>query len=163
MPDPDLASTFKQGMNNYFSATVELFSKKKDAMYSVLLGGITYEYFQNGTLTSDAELPFTNQVTAIKLYKKNKYKQYIMSAQYPTIASTTTNPGNTLLFGTNARFIPIEGISKFRNKVIKLDALKKKQVIGYIVGGIASTVPNTSTISDSTASPYIFEVILEKN
>ena len=162
MPNPNLASTFKQGMNNYFSATVELFSKKEEEMYSVLLGGITYQYFQNGALISDSELPFTNQVTTIKLYKNNKYKQYIMDAQYPTILSTTTNPGNTLLFGANARFIPVEGIKKFSNKVIKLDALKKKQVIGYIVGGIASTVPNTSTIADSIASPYIFEVILEK-
>jgi len=33
-------------------------------------------------------------------------------------------------------------------------------VIGYLVGVIMSTLPNTNTFTDSTASPYIFTVKL---
>jgi hypothetical protein len=33
-------------------------------------------------------------------------------------------------------------------------------VVGFIVGGIQSTLPNTTAESDSAASPYIFTVTL---
>ena len=33
-------------------------------------------------------------------------------------------------------------------------------MIGYIVGGIMSTLPNTNVRSDTAASPYIFKVTL---
>lgn len=84
-----------------------------------------------------------------------------MDNEYPVIPSTGSNPGNRLLFGTEAVFIPHDDIALYVNNVIQLDALPKAPtVIGYIVGGIMSTLPNTNTSADSTASPYIFKVIL---
>jgi hypothetical protein len=161
MADPNLSTTFKQGMNNYTSATVGLFSKKTGDMFITILGGITFEFFQNGILMNDSEFPFTNEVTTVKRSKDGSYKQYLMNAQYPFITSTQSNPGNQLLFGAGAFFMPASHLPTYRNGVIKLDSVRKKKFLaGYIVGGIQSTLPNTNVISDSTASPYIFKVIV---
>ena len=159
MADPSLESTFKQGMNNYVSAHVELLSKNGE-MYSILFGGITFGFFQNGQFMTDSGIPFTNQVTAIKRSKNGQYQQFLLPNQYPTIVSTESNPGNTLLFGAGAKFIIAPDVPVFSNGVLNLAKIKKRTVIGYIIGGIQSTVPNTSTISDSAASPHIFKVTL---
>jgi hypothetical protein len=161
MANSAASSTFKQSMNNYACATCGLYSEKKEEMYLLLLGGITFGYFSDGEFVTDSEIPFTNQVTALKVDKSGHYKQYFMT-EYPTIASTGSNPGNTLLFGAGAYFIPKSSVDLYSNKVMKFDRLKKSQTVGYIVGGIASTLPNTNTRADSTASSYIFEVRLER-
>lgn len=160
MPNPNEVTTFKQGMNNYVCPTVGLYSRKTKDMYTVFFGGMTFGFFQNGSFQTDPEIPFTNEVTTIKLDRYNVFSQYIMADQYPTIVSTFSNPGNTLLFGAGADFIPANHLPTYPNGVVKFDKLKKPTVIGYIVGGIQSTVPNTSTNSDSAASPYIFQVVL---
>jgi hypothetical protein len=163
MRDPSLEDTFKQGMNNYASATVGLFSKKTKLSYTVLLGAISFGFFQNGTFLTDSEFPFINQVTTVQIDSCKNCKQYLMNTEYPVILSTGSNPGNQLLFGAGAKFIPANNVPFYKNSVIKFDGLKrKKQLIGYIVGGIASTLPNTNNRSDSTASWYIFKVYIQR-
>lgn len=162
MPDPANPKTFKQGMNNYVCPTVGLFSKKHSDMYVVFFGGISFGFFQNGTFQTDPEIPFINQITTVKMNSQGFFKQYLMDAEYPVILSTQSNPGNQLLFGAGAAFIPARDMPMYDNAVLKLDKLGKDPiVIGYIVGGIQSTLPNTNVITDSAASPYVFRVILE--
>lgn len=163
MANPSFADTFKQGMNHYVSATVSLFSARHSSQYAILLGGISYGFYQGGTFQTDPEIPFINQVTTIKIDNKKNCTQYLMNAEYPTIISTGVNPGNPFLFGAGSVFIPATNIKQYGNGVLKFDTLKKKKVlIGYIVGGIASTLPNTNTKADSTASAYIFKVYLQR-
>lgn len=159
MPNPNLPTTFKQAMNQYTSAAASLYSRKYASMFHIIFGGLSYGYYSNGVFTTDAEIPFINQVTTIKVDKNNNFTQYLMNSQYPVIPSTGSNPGNTLLFGAGAYFIN-ENIQAYPNNVISLDGIRKPTVIGYIVGGIQSTVPNTSSQSDSAASPYVFKVTL---
>ena len=151
---------FKQGVNNYNCASTCLYSKKHKETYYILFGGLTYQFFTNGQLNTDPELPFTNQCVTIK-HKNNKFKQYLMDNEYPVILSTTQNVGNFLLFGTSASFIPLK---HYKDDVIDYDILrssKKKQLIGYIIGGIASTLPNTNQSSDSWASTLVFNVYVK--
>lgn len=164
MADPSLSTTFKQGMNNYSSATVGLFSKKTGDMYTLLLGGETVEYFEQGILVQDNEVPFTNQITTVRIDRNGNYSQHIMSAEFPLIRSTMSNPGNPLLFGATADFFPLEDLPQYPNEVFELDKLLGPEpiLLGYMVGGIQSTLLNTNIITDSSASPYIFKVILEK-
>lgn len=163
MADPNDVDTFKQGMNNYVSASASLYSPLTEDNYTVLLGGITYEYFNGSTFEKDDEFPFTSQVTTVKRDREGVYTQYLMDGQYPVILSTGSNPGNELLFGAGAFFIKAPGLPLYPNKVINFDKITSPVVIGYIVGGIMSTLPNTNSQSDSTASPYIFQVILSPN
>lgn len=155
--DPE---AFKQGMNNYNSANFGLYSVKEEKMYITLAGGISYGYFDEGVFATDAAFPFINQLTTITVDKGWEFKQYFLNKEFPVIASTGTNPGNRLLFGAEATFFPAGGIPRFSNGVIQLDKLSKEEPItlGYITAGIMSTLPNTNSPSDSTASPYIFKV-----
>lgn len=159
MADPTLPSTFKQGMNNYVVAALGLFSKKTSDMYTIFMGGISYGYFEGGVFKTDPEFPFINQVTTVRIDKHGDYKQYLMTAEYPVILSTQSNPGNPLLFGAGAQFVIAEEVPMYSNEVLKLDHLRcHSKVVGYIVGGIQSTLPNTNVPSDSSASAYIFKV-----
>jgi hypothetical protein len=158
MPDPDFPLTFKQGMNNYNCAYIGLFSEKGQNMYSVFLGGISFGFFADGVFQTSSRIPFINQITTVNFDRFGFFTQYLMDAQYPVILSTQSNPGNQLLFGANAIFIPAEGINVYENDILNFDSLEGETFIGYIVGGIQSTMPNTNTQSDSAASPYIFKV-----
>jgi hypothetical protein len=158
MPNPHHRDTFKQGMNNYASATAGLFSKKSEKMHVLILGGLSFETYSGGVFSTDAEIPFTNNITNISIDEHNQLNQSLMDAEYPVIPSTSVNPGNPLLFGAGAAFIPNPKIPTFNNNIIRLDDLKEKTLLGYVVGGIASTVPNTSFMTDTSASSYIFQV-----
>jgi hypothetical protein len=94
--------------------------------------------------------------------KNGNFAQFIMDGEYPVINSTTVNPGNPLLFGAGAYFIP-ENVPIYPNGILNLDNIQKPTVIGYIVGGIASTLANTNTLADSFGSPYVFKVTLTPN
>lgn len=166
MVNPHLPSTFKQGMNNYDCATFGLFSKETGEMYIVLLGGISFGFFEkteNGLkFKTDEEIPFINQTTAIRINKHGKYTQHFMRhAGFPLIRSKTVNPGNPLLFGAEAEAILLDNIPRYSNDVIKLDSIKKRTLIGYVVGGIKSTVPNTTSKIDTSPSKHLFRIILE--
>jgi len=159
MADPE--EGFKQGMNNYISATTTLYSKEREENYILLLGGMTFGYFENGVFLTDSEIPFTNEITSVRIDKEGKFEQFLMEGEFPVIPSTGTNPGNTLLFGSGAEFLPADNVPLYLNGVIRYDDLDKPVLIGYIVGGIMSTLPNTNTREDSTASPYVFKVFVE--
>ena len=159
MADPLSPATFKQGMNNYAAATVGLYSKKFTNMYHLFFGGLSYGFYDNNVFLTDAEIPFINQVTTIQIDRNGNFTQYLMSSQYPQILSTSVNPGNPLLFGAGSTFVP-STLSQYANHVLNLDNIRQPTVIGHIVGGIASTVPNTNTIADSFASTYVFKVTL---
>lgn len=195
MLDPNNPQTFAQAMNNYSCASVGLYSIKKDKMYTILFGGISAAMFSDGSncntdsnpqcncctawvpasgniFTPCCNLPFTNDVTTIEIDHHGIYRQYLMSAKYPTIYSfPPTCPGFTpttcagaplqtvYYFGANSVFIPAEGLPMFPNGVIAFDKLGKKPVfIGYIVGGIASTILDTNCTTDTQSSSYIFKV-----
>jgi hypothetical protein len=161
MSNPFHKDTFKQSMNNYACAHLGMFSQVQKETYTLLFGGTSFGYFANGEFQSDSELPFINQVTAIKLGKDGDYTQYLMNGSYPTILSTQSNAGNPLLFGAGAYFMPSSDLPSYDNGILKLDELGAAPVcLGYIVGGIASSKPNANGILDSTASQYIFKVTL---
>lgn len=162
MADPNAPSSFKQAMNQYICASVGLYSRKNESNYHILFGGISYGFFANGVFQTDTEDPFINQVTTISMDKNGNFAQFIMDGEYPVINSTTVNPGNPLLFGAGAYFIP-ENVPIYPNGILNLDNIQKPTVIGYIVGGIASTLANTNTLADSFGSPYVFKVTLTPN
>jgi hypothetical protein len=162
MADPANPATFKQGMNGYAAANFGAYSASTHQMYTVLLGGISFGYFASGAFVTDAELPFINQVTTIRHGSDGSVAQYLMGNEYPLIASTGSNPGNQLLFGASAHWFAAGGLPTYGNGVLDLDQLGGSQprVVGYIVGGIMSTLPNTNSQSDTAAAPYIFKVTL---
>lgn len=163
MPDPNNPTTFKQGVNNYECARLGMYSKQTNDMYILLFGGMSYLTVSDGSLVPDSEIPFVNTVTTVRIDSSGNCQQYLMDSQYPTILSTFSNPGNTLLFGSEARFIRANQLPYFPNGVFSLDEVGASPVLlGYIVGGIQSTLGNTNFTTDSAASPYIFSVYVQR-
>jgi hypothetical protein len=130
-----------------------------------MFGGITANTYdpQSGALTYQAEYPFTNQITAVTRDLAGTYsQQYVGEYPFTPIVSGTRTFS---LYGAEAKFFASPGLSAdamFQNGVFKLDELLAlgSGTIGYIFGGIVSSVPNTSSRLDSTASPEIFSVII---
>lgn len=188
MLDPNNPKTFAQAMNNYDCANIGLFSERDRSMYTLLFGGISASIFSDGDcenscvalipnpgniFTTCCNLPFTNDITTIKIDKKGIYQQYIMNAKYPTIP--VPNPASLFCsedpfppdapriyyFGADAAFIPNQRLPLYSNGVIAFDRLRgQKKFLGYIVGGIASTILDTNCVTDTIASPFIFRVYL---
>lgn len=187
MLDPNDPKTIAQAMNNYDCANMGLYSKKRDSMYTLLFGGISASIFSDGdcanscmalipnkgdVFTICCNLPFTNDITTLKI-DKGIYEQYLMSAKFPTIP--VPNPASLFCsadpfppdapriyyFGSEAAFIPNHKLLAYPNGVIAFDKLRHHRIfLGYIVGGIASTILDTNCVTDTIASPYIFKVYI---
>lgn len=188
MLDPNDPSTLAQAMNNYDCANVGLYSKKRDCMYTLLFGGISASIFSDGdcanscvalippegnVFTICCNLPFTNDITTIMRDKRGVYRQFLMSSKFPTIS--VPDPASLFCsddpfppdapriyyFGAEAVFIPNQQLLAYPNNVIAFDFLERQKIfLGYIVGGIASTILDTNCVTDTIASPYVFKVYI---
>lgn len=158
-------AVFKQGMNNYHSAKAGLFSAADGSMHEILFGGITLQEYDptnpaadaNGFVT-DANLPNTHQISAVIRNAAGEYQQHYLGA-FPELYD---GENKLLRFGSNAEFFPEEGIPRYENGVIDLDALAGETVIGHIFGGLVINEPhafnNPSAVT--AASGELFEVVL---
>lgn len=160
MADPNLPATFKQGMNNYHSAKLGLFSENTGAMHEVLFGGISLQYVDpnTGLIATDENFPFINEITSVVIDSAGNYSQHLLG-QFPELLDADEK---RLRFGANAEFFHAEGIPTYGNGVVKLDELHGETVLGYIFGGIASNSPHVRGVpgAASTASNLIFEVVI---
>jgi hypothetical protein len=156
-PDPLATGTFKQGMNSYRAAHIELYSASTNTMHSLQLGGISYLYYDPAShaTAEDPEIPYINDLTDIITDAAGHTTQYLLPASYPSIAAPTNS--SPLLFGAEAEFFLKDGIATYSNGVIDLDALSGPTLIGYIFGGIAADAPNGGMTS---ASNELFPVIV---
>lgn len=168
MADPTAPDTLKMGLNLYSSASFSTFSQVTGVNYATLFGGISGGTFDpaTNTFSPDAELPFNNVITTIVIDKNGKLTQDLMTTEFPTLLSQSVNPGNQLLFGASARFFAAPGIPQFDNGVIDLDSVMAQAesdsvTLGYVFGGIESTLPNTNSSADSMASNTVFTVTIE--
>jgi hypothetical protein len=155
MADPAANSTFKQGMNNYKSPVISLYDSATDSTHSVLLGGISLQYYDaaNATFDTDENLPFISQSTDIVRTAGGNYTQYLLSsATYPTITAPTN--GQPWLFGAGAQFVPATGLPMI-DGMIDMDSLTSPTLIGYVFGGIQA---DQGDDGNSTASNTIFDV-----
>jgi hypothetical protein len=158
MADPNAFGTFRQGMNNYHSAKLGLFSESTGAMHEVLFGGITLVDYDpaTGQFYQDDGLPWTNSLTAVVRDSAGNYEQTLLGS-FPEVFDAQ---GNRLRFGANAEFIPLDGLDQYFNGVINLDALTGTTVLGHIYGGIFSNAPHVFNVAGavSGASNTIWEV-----
>ncbi len=144
---------YQQYFTQYDSAKVALYDAKSKSMSTLLFGGISlYDYnFATGTLSSDPEIPFVNDVTSLVQQKNGTTQEYIMPSQLPG------------LYGAEAAFYATPGLPSYANGVLKLNNLRSGTVLGDIYGGVYSTVGDTTNpATQTTASNQVFQVTLLK-
>ena len=154
MADPNDPGTFKQGMNNYDSPTISLYSVADDSTHTLVFGGISLQFYDYATSTfvTDDSAPFISQSTSIVRSTTGAYTQYLLDGgAFPTINGVN----GPLLFGAGARFIPSRSLPMVGD-LVDLDALGGTVLLGQIFGGIMATAPNNGP---STASSYVFDVL----
>ena len=165
------AGVFKQGMNNYHSAKVGLFSEATGEMHEVLFGGITLQQYlpddpaadANGLVTDQA-LPNTNQITSVVRAADGTYEQHFLG-EFPEMYTTG---GDRMRFGSNAHFFADEELDAYENGVLAFDALPQhadaegRVRIGWIYGGLITNAPHVfgNPTGLSSASGEVFEVFL---
>lgn len=147
---------YQQYFNQYTTANIPLYDRRSGSMYTVLIGGISLYYYADGVLTEDTGLPWVDNVTSLVRSRDGSFQEYSMS---PIPAVTA---GGTGYYGAGANFFNNQALSTRRNGVISLNDLRGPTVLGYMYGGIYSTVPATgnNTFSQTGASNQVFQITL---
>jgi hypothetical protein len=159
-PDATNTATFKQGMNGYRCASINLYSAVSNTSHTLLLGGISYQYVDptDGQIKGDAQLPFISSCTDIVTDGNGNVTQHLLPGGFPAIVSPNT--GQPLLLGAETEFFLRDGIPAYANGVIDLDALTGPTLIGWLFGGIAAEQPNGGPTFGSNA---VFPVVISPN
>lgn len=155
---------FQQTFSQYSSPHIGLFSETDGSMNTIFLGGITlYNVdFATGELSlpwlnfppTFPGLPFTNNVTTQVRQADGSTQELEMPSQLPG------------LYGANARFFQDADLPQSENGVLDLDQLLAQgpTVLGYMFGGIKSTVGLTSNQATQTnSSNALFKITLVPN
>lgn len=141
---------FQQYLNHYHCGTAALYDAEGNKMHSVFFGGIS-QYFldENGGLTRDDNVPFVSTIGRV-----TRSGDGVMVEQ--KIGALPT------LLGASSEFIIHPDVPLYAPGIISLNALPEgSTLIGYLVGGIASTQPNIFFINNGTqswAQTTLFEV-----
>lgn len=145
---------FQQYYNQYHCAHVPLYSEDANEMYTLFFGGIAQFYDSAGVLMQHDDVPFVKTIALVTRDRRGKMTEHKMPVEMPA------------LLGASSEFIRMHDLPLYPNEVIKMDEIKgDSTLIGYILGGISSTMPNIFWSNDGTqssASNQLFKVYLIK-
>lgn len=146
---------FNQEFCHYHTASLPIYSKAKNSMYSIFFGGIGQTYLDSaGNKVNDDNVPFVKTISVIERTKGSTRE----------ITLPESMPG---FFGAAAEFVPVNESNYSENRILILDRLDDKPTtVGYIIGGIDSRAQNvfwTGGADSNRASPVIWKVTISKN
>ena len=149
-------AAYQQYFNQYTTAHIGLYDPRNRSMYTILIGGISLYSYSDGQLTENSDLPWVDNVTSLVRSGDGSFQEYIMS---PIPAVT---PGSTGNYGANAKYFQNKALPAYGNGVISLNKLSGPTVLGYMYGGIYSTVSFTpdNTFTATGASNQVFQIML---
>lgn len=149
-------SAYQQYFSQYTTANIPLFDGRSRSMFDILIGGISLYDYSGGIPTEQPSLPWIDDVTSLVRSADGSFQEYTMSP----IPSVT--PDGTGYYGANAAFFGNQALSTYCNDVIRLAKLRGPTVLGYMYGGIYSTVQSTTTdtFSQTGASNQVFQITL---
>ncbi|MCY7297250.1 hypothetical protein [Alteromonas sp. a30] len=168
----------EQLMGQYEAGSISLYSEKNSTFYHTIFGGISQFYWKDGALHHDKPdftrqsgrdgLPFINTVSTLKFTEAGS-GQYLHKDQVfpPADAGLTCNGKAANYLGAETVFVHANEFASadnslvFNNEAILLDEITKPTVVGYLIGGIASTAAYPS--GKTCASPTYYKVTLTPN
>jgi hypothetical protein len=163
-------TTTFQYLSQYNTAAIQLFDNRggSGTVYTTFFGGISQYYWDEATksLKHDAlnlaqgidGLPFINSVSTLKVPTSNDTgSQFLHVGQTmpPSSAvpqcSATAGSVAAPYGGSESKFVIASGMPLATPGVLQLSAITSTSVVGYFVGGIASTAPypNGATCASS--------------
>jgi len=145
---------FTQYYNHYHCATLPIYHESTDEMHNLFFGGIAQFYDDNGTLVQDNDVPFVKTIADVSRLSDGTLIEQKLKEEMPA------------LLGAGAEFIRLPDAPIYKGKVLDGDLLTTQPLeVGYIFGGIKSTMPNVFWVNDGTqsvASGTIYKVSVNK-
>lgn len=162
--DPDEPDTFRQGFNVYHSATMNFWSADRAENWMLVFGGMGYQVLDDGVLTEDSFIPYSNEVLAVRFAPgvslepdDDEWSQHFPGAAFPAIIDETT--GLQYYFGSEMSVMPVIDHHEY---IYGLDDIEASTHVAYIYGGIVSPGQNRSDqdYRSTYASNRIFKVVV---
>lgn len=166
------ATDSSQWLSQYESVIVPVYSAGRRAMYTTSFGGISQFYWdeKSRTLKHDVPdftkdppvdgLPFINSISTLRIGGPGNADFLHTAERFPPKRGEPRCGAQVKApyLGTNSWFVMADGLP-LDNGVILLDRIKERTVIGYIFGGIASTLPYPGKAT--CASNRVYAVTLD--
>ncbi len=142
---------FEAQFGHYTSPILPLYDSDPAAglMHTVFFGGMNQFYFDEGdaTVKEDNLIPFVDDITMITQDDSGSTTEMVLPIALPG------------LLGTNAVLVLNPSLPKYTNGVIKLRELSGRTLLGHVLGGIESDMPNAGWMGGNTnASDRLFEI-----
>jgi hypothetical protein len=146
-------NSFTQYLNHYHCAKVSLFDSVIQKTENIFFGGISQYYDSSSVLVQDNNVPFTKSITNVSR-DNSGFMSETKIAELPGY------------LGAGAEFFANPLLPQFENGILKSDQFIGDTIIlGYIAGGITSSMSNVfwiNTGAESDASSSVYKVILTK-
>lgn len=142
----------EQKLSQYECSLVSFYDPGSKTMFHTLMGGISYYFYQDGTLTPstiDNWLPFTSSITTI-VHSAAGMQEF----PQPESASLPK------LMGADGAFISNTDLDFFNdgNTIIDLSSITEKTHAGWIFGGIDATAAQSDEFSPTSAGKELYDV-----
>lgn len=145
---------FSQYYNHYHCAHLPIYDDAENQMNTIFFGGIAQFYEEDGWLVQDNDVPFVNTIAEISQDDEVGMIETIMQ---------DTMPG---YLGAGSVFIINEDLARADKDILDANTIGQDyKSIGYIYGGIRSSLPNifwSNTGVESVASSTVYEVSIRK-
>lgn len=145
---------FTQYFNHYHCAYLPIYDQNADQMHTLFFGGIAQFYKEKDVLVQDNDVPFVNTITDVSRSNSGELKETRLSTTMPGYLGA----GSVFIFDSEAQFIDDDILDASMIGV-------EYQDVGYIYGGIRSSLPNIfwiNTGQESEASQTIYKVAIKK-
>jgi hypothetical protein len=145
---------FTQYFNHYHCAYLPIFDQDSDDMNTIFFGGIAQFYIENDMLVQDNDVPFVNTIAEINRSSSGELKETRLTTTMPGYLGA----GSVFIFDSDAQLIDDDILD---GSIIG----DEYQDIGYIFGGIRSSLPNIfwiNTGQESEASKTIYKVAIKR-
>ena len=145
---------FQQYLNHYHCATFAAYDTTSRASHTFFFGGMSQYQLENEKLIKNDSVPFVRTITRIDRDSNGLFTEHKLDVEMPGLE------------GSSAEIILDPSLPTTQHGVILLDKLTADtSTVGYLVGGIRSSLPNIFFINDGTqseASTTIYRVKLIK-
>ena len=144
---------FNQNLSQYHSAVCPLIDSVNNINHHLFFGGMSMYFVDStGATVADSMVPFVRTISDVVRDMDNNYHELNAGIQMPA------------LLGSNAYFFLDDSVPMYHSRYINFSTCSNRQRIGYIAGGIESTMQNISTIDPglSFGSQRVFEVYINK-
>lgn len=146
---------FTQYYNHYSCAHLAIYDEEDQSTRTIFFGGIAQFYEEDGILVQDNDVPFVNTISEVSTAANGQMAEIKLDIEMPGF------------LGAGSVFVPSHDLLLVDDQILDGSQIADEWIdVGYIYGGIRSTMPNIFWVNsggESHASQTIYKVSIRKN